>query len=262
MVPHRLKILAALSAASTLFLSLPFTGAENACAAPIQDVEKNISEAVNTEASAQQKLDAWNEERDLLLEEARTLKYEMQWLELQRLKLQRYVAANDAKIAEMEEAQGRYAIIALELENSLLEEVDRMRASVEQSPPFLAEEREARLNFLRRSLDDPELSIGEKYRRVTEGLNAEVEYGKALAVTNEVARLDGESMDLIVVRAGRVGYYCLSMDRARGGIWNPDRGEFSALEGEALQAVQNIEMMSQTKQYFNFAVIPALQGVN
>ena len=223
-------------------------------------LESNVTEAVNTEAAAQRKIEAWTAERDSLLEEARTLKYELQWLELQKLKLERYIAANNSKIAHMEEAQGRYAVIALELENSLLGDLERMEESIRQSAPFLAEERSNRIKFLRESLDDPELSIGEKYRRFTEGLNAEVEYGKKLVVGNGVGKLDGEEMDLIIVRAGRVGYYCLSMDRTRGGIWDKSGDGFVSLQGDALKAVQNIEMMSQTKQLYDFATIPALQG--
>lgn len=224
-------------------------------------LERSVTEAVDTEAAAQRKIEAWNAERDTLLEEARTLKYELQWLELQKLKLERYIAANSAKISRMEEAQGRYAVIALELENSLLADLSRMEESVKQSPPFLSEERANRIKFLRESLDDPELSIGEKYRRFTEGLNAEVDYGKKLAVLGGVAKLDGNEMDLILIRAGRVAYYCLTMNRARGGVWDGSQGSFVSLQGEDLKAVQHIETMSQTKQFFDFATLPALQGV-
>lgn len=223
-------------------------------------LERNVTEAVNAEASAQRQIEAWAPERDALLEEARTLKYELQWLELQTLKLERYIASNNVKIANMEEAQGRYAVIALELENNLLGDLARLEESVRQSPPFLAEERASRIKFLRDSLDDSTLSIGEKYRRFTEGLNAEVEYGKKLVVSNGVGELDGEEMDLIIVRAGRVGYYCLTMDRARGGMWDQTRRGFVSLPEAGLKAVQNVEMMSQTQQLFNFAIIPVAQG--
>lgn len=237
------------------------------CPAPVwaavsgRALEKNVTDAVNTEAAAQRKLDAWSAERDTLMEDARALKYELQWLELQQRKLERYIASNSAKIADLEEAQGRYAVVALELENSLLADLAGMEESIKQSPPFLAGERANRIRFLRESLDDPELTIGEKYRRFTEGLNAEVEYGKKLAVGTGIGKLDGAEMDLIVIRAGRVGYYCLTMDRARGGVWNSAQDSFVSLQGDDLKAIQNIETMSQTKQFYDFAILPALQGV-
>ncbi len=237
--------------------------ARAAASAPVSGraLERNVTEAVNAEASAQRRLEAWNAERDTLLEDARALKYELQWLELQKGKLARYIAANNAKIAKMEQDQGNYAVVALELENSLLADLNRLDESVRGSLPFLPEERHNRIKFLRQSLDDPELNIGEKYRRFAEGLNAEVEYGKKLLVTTGTGKLDGEEIDLIFICAGRVAYYCLSMDRARGGVWDAARGGFVSIGGDALKAVQKIEMMAQTKQFYDFAVIPAVQGV-
>lgn len=245
-----------------LCLGLLFLQASSGMAAvSSRALERGVTEAVNTEAAAQRRIEAWNAERDGLLEEARTLKYELQWLELQKRKLERYMAANEVKIAKMEEEQGRYAVIALELENSLLADLDRMEENVRQSLPFLAAERAHRIKFLRASLDDPDLNIGEKYRRFTEGLNTEVEYGKKLEVSNGVGKLDGDEIDLIFIRAGRVAYYCLTMDRTRGGVWDSGQGGFASIGGDALKAIQNIEMMSQTRQFYDFAVLPAVQGV-
>jgi hypothetical protein len=254
-------VLAYSAQALACFIFLFGSAAFSEAAVSSRALENSVTEAVNTEASAQRRIEAWTAERDGLLEEARTLKYELQWLELQKRKLERYIAANSAKIANMEEAQGRYAVIALELENSLLAELGRMEESIRQSPPFLAEERANRVKFLQESLNDPELSVGEKYRRFTEGLNAEVEYGRKLVIGNGVGRLDGEEMDLILIRAGRVAYYCLSMDRTRGGIWDKLQEGFTPLQGDELKAIQNIEMMSQTRQLYDFATLPAVQGV-
>ncbi|MCC8190982.1 MAG: DUF3450 domain-containing protein [Planctomycetes bacterium] len=222
-------------------------------------LEDTVDQAVAAEAAVQAHLDEWNDLRDTLQEEARNLKYELQWLELQQAKLARYVAANDEKIAAMEEALARYAVIAMGLESALIHDLERLEASVAAGAPFLAEERAARLRFLRTSLDDPDLHIGEKYRRFVEALNVEVDYGRRLEVTTGVGILDGEELDLVLVRAGRVGYYCLTMDRNRGGIWNAGEGRFDPLEGESLQAVKNIDLMSQTQQYYNFAVVPAIR---
>lgn len=88
-----------------------------------------------------------------------------------------------------------------------------------------------------------------------------MEYGKKLAVGNGIGKLAGEEMDLILMRTGRVGYYCLTMDRSRAGIWDNAEQGFVAVQGEALEAIQKIEMMSQTKQFYDFAIVPTLDGV-
>ena len=225
----------------------------------VKSLEQAVDDAVDIEAAAQKQLDAWNVERDKLLEEARGIKFELQWLELQQQKLERYVASNAGKIDSMEESHARYAVVSLALENILLGDLEQLEKSIASTPPYLEEERAARVRFLRQSLDDPTLSVGEKYRRFTEGLNVEVEYGKKLELTNQRGVLDGQEMDLILVRAGRVGYYCLTMDRKRAGCWDPAGKNFVSLGEDMVQAIRNIELMSQTQQYYNFAVLPALK---
>lgn len=228
----------------------------------IQSLERNVDEAIAIEAAAQEKLDAWNVERDALLQEARGIKFELQWLELQEQKLQRYVAANDERIDALEEALARYAVISLALENALLGELARLEQGIASTSPYLMEERTARVRFLRQSLDDPELSVGEKYRRFVEGVNVEVEYGRKLEISTQRGNLDGREMDLVTVRAGRIGYYCLTLDRKRAGVWHSGRNCFVPLAEDMAQMVRNMETMSQTQQYYNFAILPVLKEAN
>ncbi|MDR3177136.1 MAG: DUF3450 domain-containing protein [Desulfovibrio sp.] len=225
-------------------------------AAPVEKVQRDVVDAVHTEADAQTRLDAWNAERDALLDEARTLKLELQWLRLHGEKLSRYVKANAEKIDLLERAQARYAVIALELEHTLVADVDRLEAHIASTPPFLPEERSHRLAFLKKTLDDPELSIGEKFRRVAEALNAEVEYGRKLELSNQTAMFDGTRMELIVIRAGLVGFYCLTPDRTRAGIWDPAGGSFVPCDKQELRAILNLERMAHTKRYHDIALLP------
>lgn len=225
-------------------------------ASPAEKLDQNALAAVQSEAKAQAQIDQWNSQRDELLEEARSLSYELQWLNLQEQRLARYVATNADKINALEDAQARYAIIALALENILLDKLEQMEKSIEQSPPFLAEERARRVNFLQQSLNDPDLNIGEKYRRFMEGLNAESTYAQSLELATGQGILDGEVLDLILIRAGRLAYYCLNLDRSRGGIWNQSTGQFQSLPKEGLAQLQNLENMIQSNQLYNFAILP------
>lgn len=245
---------AALCVAALLACGMP------SFAASPDRVEQTIREAVTVEAQAQERLDGWNSVRDDLLDEARTLRLEMQWLALQKEKLQRYVAANAEKINLLEQAQGRYAVAALELEHDLVDDLRKLEAHVASSPPFLPEERARRLDFLRRSLDDPELTIGEKLRRFTEGINAEVDYSRKLETSNQVAVFDGRESELIVIRAGTVGFYCLTPDKKRAGAWDAGSRSFMPLDTKGLQAVKHLETLSGSGHFVDMAELPALGG--
>ena len=235
-------------------------GVSSADAASSERVERTLLEAISTEANAQKQLDEWHAIRDGLLDEARTLKLEMQWLALQKEKLDRYVASNAEKITLLEQAQSRYAVIALELEHDLVENLGRLEAYVASSPPFLPEERSNRLNFLGKTLDDPDLTIGEKYRRFIEGMNAEVEYSRKLETSNQTAVFDGKEAELIVIRAGTVGFYCLTLDRKRAGIWDAASRTFVVADNKALQAVKHLDILSGSGSFIEMAELPVLGG--
>ena len=252
---HTLKVYIMLTLAAC---SLAHTSP--AIAASTDRVQRKVRETVSIEAQAQKQMDDWNMHRDRLLDEARTLKLELQWLSLHTEKMQRYVATNAEKIAQMELAQGRYAVAAMELEQTLVTDVQKLEAHVAASPPFLVEERTRRLDFLKKSLNDPELTIGEKYRRFTEGLNAEVEYSRKLEISNQTAVFEGKKNELIVIRAGTVGFYCLTPDRNNAGIWDIETQTFVRADDKALRSIRELETLSGSSRFMNVMELPVTRG--
>ena len=243
-------------AAVLCLAALVLPGTAVAAPGTLDAIQNDVRQTVASEAAVQKQVDDWAPVRDDMLEEIRTLTLEIQWLELQEKKLERYVASNDKKIRELEDRHSRYAIISLALENSLLGDLERLKKTVADGPDFLPEERRNRLRFLEESLDDPDLGIGEKYRRVMEGLNTEAEYGRGLETAVQTAVFDGKEMELATIRAGRVGLYCLTFDRSRAGMWDAASRSFLPVDDEALLAVRALEELALSKQYHKLAPIP------
>ncbi|MBW2011938.1 MAG: DUF3450 family protein, partial [Deltaproteobacteria bacterium] len=68
-----------------------------------------------------------------------------------------------------------------------LEDVyNRLAALVENDPPFLREERQNRIKNLRKVLDDDQVSASEKFRKMTEALFVEAEYGNTVEVYQRI----------------------------------------------------------------------------
>ncbi len=233
--------------------------ANNAFANP-KSIEKKVVQAVETEASAQGKLDEWSIQRDALLDEARNLRLEMQWLELQEERLQRHTKSAAEKIEKLQQAQSSYAVISLKLEQDLIEDLARLETVIKEDFPFLTEERNNRINFLRESINDPEMNIGEKYRRFMEAMQAEADYGEKLETSMQAVQFNGQLSDIITIKAGRLGYYCLTFDRAKAGIWSFSKQAFVPLGEPALQAVRSLEAMATSKQHNNLVMLPVQEN--
>lgn len=86
--------------------------------------------------------------------------------------------------------------------------------------PFLQAERQARLDALTQTLASAELDNGEKMTRLLDAYQVEVSYG----YSNESwqGKLPDGSL-VTFLRAGRLGYYYLSLDQQSAAIWQQDR---------------------------------------
>src|SRR3546814_6970753 len=82
----------------------------------------------------------------------------------------------------------------------MLRMTDSLEKFVALDLPFLHNERQARIDNLKQALGDPQVNAGEKFRRILEAYQIEVDYGRTLGV--ERIDIDGRSMD--VLRVGRI----------------------------------------------------------
>lgn len=115
--------------------------------------------------------------------------------------------------------------------------VERLRAWVEADMPFLRDERLARVESLERLLSDPELGAADKLERVLAAWRAELDYGRGLDAWR--GELDGDTpREVDFLRLGRVGWYYLTPDGHRGGVWQADADAWRPLAEPALAEVR------------------------
>src|SRR3546814_3064625 len=77
----------------------------------------------------------------------------------------------------------------------MLRMTDSLEKFVALDLPFLHNERQARIDNLKQALGDPQVNAGEKFRRILEAYQIEVDYGRTLGV--ERIDIDGSSMDVL-----------------------------------------------------------------
>lgn len=215
-----------------------------------------VHDAIRKEAAAQKVNRKWQTEKTALLNTRRNLRTEMKWLDLREAKLRRYVAALEERVAELEERRSRYERIRTELESVLVSTVDDLEAHIAGDLPFAAEERSDRIAFLRSTLDDYDLGIGEKLRRTLEALGTEADYGRTADVSRDIVVFEGREVEMTLVRAGRVGLYCLSSDGRTAGVFDPSSGEFRRLEDKRTEAVSLLSEMADKSRFVELPAIP------
>jgi len=106
----------------------------------------------------------------------------------------------------------------------------RWKQQVKSDLPFLMDERTNRIAGLKEIVLDPEITMGEKIRRVFEGLRVEMDYGKSVETAKEEIEYQGQIILVKVLRLGRTALLMHTLDEEETGIY--DGNEWIALPGK------------------------------
>ncbi|NJB66676.1 hypothetical protein GGQ74_000316 [Desulfobaculum xiamenense] len=218
--------------------------------------EGMVREAIDVEVAAQKDNERWQARRAAMVDEIRRLESENLWFSFQERKYERQVGELKGRLEELERTREELDTIERGLEPYLYDLVDGFAAFVRDDLPFLGEERTRRVDFLQATLDDHELSLGEKLRRIFEALEVESAYGRSAEVSTESVSLDGRPAHVTVVRAGRLGLYCLTPDGESAGRYDAAKGGFVTLPDGYARSVAHLRDMIGTGRFTELVALP------
>jgi hypothetical protein len=89
--------------------------------------------------------------------------------------------------------------------------------------PFLLDERTKRVATLKSIMPRADVSISEKYRRILEAYQIEMEYGRTLDSYEGVLNDGGTAKTVEFVRLGRVSLMYRTLDGKEAGYWDMDK---------------------------------------
>lgn len=234
--------------------------AVSARAADVETVQQATVTSLQQEQKVQRTADRWSEQKQALVNDILDQKTRLQWNRYQNDKYRQYIERKKAAVAELRARKEKMQQLRMALEPYLDQVLARLEQFVAGDLPFLAQERSTRIAFLRRSLTDPELALGEKLRRVLEGLKVEAEYGNSIEVSAEKIDLDGQSTLVNVLRLGRVGLFYITKDGMNLGMWNTRTGGWVHLDerfAAPLQLTMDIVERRRAAELVELPLMPA-----
>ena len=209
-----------------------------------EDLSGKVDETIATEATTQGLKNTWATEKSSLEERYRAAKANVEWLQ-ERLEVeqQRATALDDA-VHELERRQTESARLQTVIQDSMVAVLHRLERVVAADLPFLATERQQRLEYLRAELAKPEVESGEKLRRLLEGLLVEAQYGGTVEVTQERIAIEGTEKVVDMLRLGRLAMFWRTPDGAQIGTWDPVTATHVLLPGKHSRTVQKAMEMA------------------
>ena len=110
--------------------------------------------------------------------------------------------------------------------------IDGLEQSIALDIPFLMEERSTRMDTLKETMERSDVSVAEKFRKVMEAYQIEMDYGTSSEWYKQSLTIEGATRDYNMLRIGRVGLYFQSDDSQITGHYNPETKDYEVLDDE------------------------------
>lgn len=235
-----------------LCLTLPGVGQ----AAAGEDVQQDLLQAIKAEIKAQKKANQWSQEKEHLVNRMRQLKTQLAWTRYQNDKYAAYIKQQKQKNAQLQQQQQRIKVLRQHLEPYLEEVLQRLRSQVEQGQPFLLSKRQQRLTEVQATLDDYEAGMADKLQKVLSALQAEAAYGSSVSVHNRMLPIQGQKMQVQVLRLGRITRFYRSRDGQHVGRWHGPTQQWQILPQRYNLPLKQAMRMARDQEAMELVTLP------
>lgn len=188
--------------------------------------------------NSQERIDATAGETGRLLREYQGVLREIESLKAYNAQQRRVVADQEKQLAELQQSIDDVVTIRREITPLMLRMIESLEDFVRLDVPFLAAEREERIENLRTFMDASDISPSEKFRLVLEAYQIENEYGRTIAAYPGEVEIDGQNRQVDFLRIGRVLLAYRTQDGERIGRWNQRERRWDELGSEFEGSIQ------------------------
>ena len=215
-----------------------FSGSANAANETLDKGRNIIATGIQQSATSQSNVESLDDAYQGLLQHYRATHSEIDQLKLYNKQMAAIVENQRAEIVKIDKQ-----IRDIEFtEQGILPLMSQMLDSLEQfnqlDLPFLQKERDTRLSKLRQLMTRADITISEKYRRVLEAFQIEVEYGRTLESYREKA---DDNIVYDYLRIGRTALYRLTLSAKTAWAWNKSTAQWQELDSSVLRDVRKAQ---------------------
>jgi hypothetical protein len=213
--------------AHTAALLVGFLGLTSLAHAQAEKINAVIGEQVRAEEAAQasqKRVAQLDTEATAMLAEYRQANAEIGGLKAYNDQLAEQVKSQEAEMAAMTLQLTEIETTSREALPMMQKMVSTLDDFVKLDIPFLPEERANRIAALKDMMTRADVSVSEKYRRIVEAYQIEIEYGRTIEAYQ--GKVDDRTVDFL--RAGRVALLYQALDGSETGYWDAVAGKWVA----------------------------------
>ena len=206
--------------------------------------------------SSQNKIDKLSDESRQLFSNFQLESKRIEDLNIYNLQLKKQIYAQNVKIIELSQSLKDITLIERQISPLLLRMIQSLEQFINLDLPFLLEERQERIQFLRSAMERADVSSAEKFRQVLEAFNIENEYGSTIESYKGSVILGEKSQEVDFLRVGRVALLFQTLDGNRQGVWNQKQHQWEELDDRYRRDVRIGLKMAKKQTAPNLIKIP------
>lgn len=210
---------------------------------------------INTDAAtSQRRVSQLAQQTADLLAEYRAVVRETESLKIYNDQLQKVVTDQRAEVVSINNQ-----LEGLESTNRgvvplMLEMIDTLEQVVEADMPFRLDERRKRVQGMRDMMDQADVTTSEKYRRIMEAYQGELEYGRTTEAYSEALPTTGQTVEFL--RIGRTLLVYQTSDQETTGWFNPSTRTFEELPDRYRLEVKEGLSIARNEKAPNLVTLP------
>lgn len=195
----------------------------------LEDVVK-AGEKINQSAEkSQQKIDGISDQIVSKIQKFKTVNKEIDGLAVYNTQMQKQIDNQLGELTALANSIEQVSIIERQISPLMTRMIDTLETFVSLDVPFLPEERSTRIANLKSMLERADIAVSEKFRRVLEAYQVEVDYGRTIEAYTGLLDVDGSEQNVDFLRIGRVSFIYQTRDGSMMGLWDTKTKAWTAL---------------------------------
>ena len=221
-----MKLINALLVAGAL-AATPVLEQDDEVLKPVVDEAAKINESA---AKSQEKINGITDQIDSKLQQFKTLMKEIEGLEVYNSQLRKQINSQEQEMADLNAAIDEVSVVERQITPLMMRMIDGLEQFVALDVPFLPEERANRVADLRAMMDRADVAASEKFRRVMEAFQVEMDYGRTMEAYSGIHTINGQERDVEFLRLGRTALMYQTRDASMQGVWNKQTRQWEELD--------------------------------
>ncbi len=209
--------------------------------APAQSLEQVLNaqqQRVRQAQESQERVEKVVQDTRKIEDQYKGVLKEIEGLQVYNRLLSRQVSNQVQAMTEIRESIDQVEVINRQIIPIMTSMISSLRQFVELDVPFQIDERTERVAGLEELMERQDVTVAEKFRKVTEAYQIENDYGRTIETYKETLNIDGADREVDILRIGRIALLYQTADARLSGVWDQKSRQWQELGNEYRSSIR------------------------